>query len=132
MNRRAFLKSVAGMTAAGVVLPGDEVVRRFWRGWSPRAEAAPGLRKTTFNWDGSVFETGRFDASMPPMEKRPYAIVLDGVEDPILDIPACNLVRIGDGVAWWTGKHLVRNVTPFPHGLPEDEQDRSWGSRVKP
>lgn len=39
MNRRDVLRGIAGVTAAGIVLPGEEVVRRFWRGWSP-AEAS--------------------------------------------------------------------------------------------
>lgn len=31
LTRRAFLRGVAGVTAAGVLLPSEAVVRRFWR-----------------------------------------------------------------------------------------------------
>ena len=34
MHRRDLLKGIAGVTATGVLLPGEEIVRRFWRGWS--------------------------------------------------------------------------------------------------
>ena len=55
MNRRDFLKNIAGVTAAGIVLPDEEVVRRFWRGWSPAMQ-----RNTSPNW----MKTGYYDASL--------------------------------------------------------------------
>ena len=39
MNRRDFLRGIAGVTAAGIVLPSEEIVRRFWRGWSSKEQA---------------------------------------------------------------------------------------------
>ena len=45
MNRRSFLKVVAGVTATGVLLPDDEVVRRFWRGWRPAAHVPATVSK---------------------------------------------------------------------------------------
>ena len=112
MNRRGFLKSIAGVTAAGLVLPGEEVVRRFWRGWSPQAQAADWHATDVFLPETSVF----------PLHK--------GDRIGLNFVPTYNLVRIDDEVAFWTGDRLIRNVVPYPAGVPEDVRLRFWGPRV--
>ena len=94
LSRRDFLK-VAGITAAGIAIPSEETLRRFWPGWSPAAAAAPpaiDILGPAFNFSSLL----------------PYDTVF------VLTDRATGRGEF----AWWTGDRLVRRIGA-PYGRIE-------------
>lgn len=101
MNRRNFLKGIAGISAAGILLPGEEQVKRFWRGWSPDALSATAPQLTIGDYDLA----------------SPYAHLDKGETVFVLDDRATGRGQF----AIWTGDRFVPQIpaitgklTPFP------------------
>ncbi len=47
LTRRDLIKGIAGITAAGILLPDEEVTKKFWRGWSASPASAALLQPSS-------------------------------------------------------------------------------------
>lgn len=128
MNRRELIKGLLTGTAAAIVLPGDEVVRRFWRGWTPTAAAQESGWVWPFSAGESYVPSHRVEMTYQA-NNGPIQTVMLGPNDPwtaeedtlILEFKEVHpsMVWADQFNPWWDAKPM-RSVEDIGHILPSD------------